>query len=57
MGAGGWIGISWPRHLGGGEATPMQELVFAEEYARADGATRLGTFGEGLRGPASFAAT
>ena len=51
MGAGGWIGLSWPKEHGGRDATPMQELVFAEEYARAGGPTRIGTFGEGLLGP------
>jgi alkylation response protein AidB-like acyl-CoA dehydrogenase len=51
MGRGGWIGLSWPKSFGGREATPMQELVFHEEYARANGPTRGGTFGEGLLGP------
>ena len=36
---------------GGREATAIEELVFAEEYARAGGPTRAGTFGEGLLGP------
>ena len=51
MGRGGWIGLSWPALFGGREATPMQELVFAEEYARSGAPTRAGTFGEGLLGP------
>jgi alkylation response protein AidB-like acyl-CoA dehydrogenase len=51
LGRGGWIGLSWPHAHGGREASPIQELVFAEEYARADGPTRGGTFGEGLLGP------
>jgi alkylation response protein AidB-like acyl-CoA dehydrogenase len=51
LGRGGWIGLSWPRAHGGREASPIEELVFAEEYARAHGPTRAGTFGEGLLGP------
>ena len=51
MGRGGWIGLSWPREFGGREASAMQELVFAEEYARSGAPTRAGTFGEGLLGP------
>ncbi len=51
MGAGGWIGLAWPAEYGGRGATVMEELVFAEEYARAGGPTRAGTFGEGLLGP------
>jgi len=51
MGAGNWIGIDWPREYGGREATLMESLVFAEEYARAGGPVRVGTFGEGMIGP------
>ena len=51
MGRGGWIGLSWPTAFGGREASAMQELVFAEEYARSGAPTRAGTFGEGLLGP------
>src|SRR5204863_3701824 len=51
MGRGGWIGLSWPKAFGGREASAMDSLVFAEEYARAGGPTRAGTFGEGMLGP------
>jgi alkylation response protein AidB-like acyl-CoA dehydrogenase len=51
MGKGGWIGLEWPQAYGGRDATAMESLVFAEEYARAGGPTRAGTFGEGLLGP------
>jgi alkylation response protein AidB-like acyl-CoA dehydrogenase len=51
MGAGNWIGIDWPKAYGGREATLMESLVFAEEYARAGGPIRVGTFGEGMIGP------
>lgn len=51
MGAGGWIGLEWPKAYGGREVTAMESLVFAEEYANAGAPTRAGTFGEGLLGP------
>ena len=51
LGRDGWVGVSWPTEFGGRAATPMQQLVFAEEYARAGAPTRAGTFGEGLLGP------
>jgi alkylation response protein AidB-like acyl-CoA dehydrogenase len=51
LGNGGWIGLAWPAEYGGRAASVMEELVFAEEYARAGGPTRAGTFGEGLLGP------
>jgi len=51
MGAGGWIGLEWPKAYGGREVTAMESLVFAEEYARAEAPVRAGTFGEGLIGP------
>jgi alkylation response protein AidB-like acyl-CoA dehydrogenase len=30
----GWAAISWPREYGGRGASPMQQLIYAEEYAR-----------------------
>lgn len=51
LGAGGWIGIDWPREFGGRQATLMESLVFAEEYARVEAPTRVGTFSEGMIGP------
>src|SRR5829696_2627939 len=51
MGRAGWIGLSWPAAFGGRAATPLEELVFAEEYALSGAPTRAGTFGEGLLGP------
>lgn len=32
---GGWAGIAWPREYGGRGLTPVQQLVWAEEYASA----------------------
>jgi alkylation response protein AidB-like acyl-CoA dehydrogenase len=33
--AGGWAGLHWPREYGGRGATPLEQLLFAEEYTRA----------------------
>jgi alkylation response protein AidB-like acyl-CoA dehydrogenase len=50
LAAGRWIGLSWPRAFGGREATVLEELVFAEEYAEAGAPIRT-PFGERLLGP------
>ena len=55
LGRGGWVGLSWPRTFGGREATVTEELVFAQEYALADGPVRAGFFGESLLGPTLIA--
>src|SRR5207249_452645 len=31
---GGWAGLHWPREYGGRGATPIEQLLFAEEYTR-----------------------
>jgi alkylation response protein AidB-like acyl-CoA dehydrogenase len=31
---GGWAGLHWPREYGGRGATPLEQLLFAEEYTR-----------------------
>lgn len=41
--------------FGGREATVTEELVFAQEYALADGPVRAGFFGESLLGPTVMA--
>jgi alkylation response protein AidB-like acyl-CoA dehydrogenase len=51
LGAGGWIGLGWPRDAGGRGASIEQQVVFHEEYARAGGPARLGHMGEQLAGP------
>lgn len=51
LGRAGWLGLTWPREFGGRAATVSEELVFAQEYALADGPQRAGFFGEGLLGP------
>jgi alkylation response protein AidB-like acyl-CoA dehydrogenase len=55
LAVGGWVGLSWPKELGGRAATLTEELIFNEEYALADGPTRCGFFGEQLLGPTLMA--
>jgi alkylation response protein AidB-like acyl-CoA dehydrogenase len=31
----GWAGISWPKEYGGRGLSPIQQLIWCEEYARA----------------------
>jgi alkylation response protein AidB-like acyl-CoA dehydrogenase len=55
LGAAGWIGLGWPRALGGRELPLVQQMIWHEEYARAGGPGRLGHIGEGLLGPTVIA--
>jgi alkylation response protein AidB-like acyl-CoA dehydrogenase len=48
----GWTPLSWPREHGGRGATLSKQLVFHEEYARADAPARVSHMGEQLLGPA-----
>ena len=34
MGNDGWIGLSWPKSLGGKEFSPIEQYIFAEEIMR-----------------------
>jgi alkylation response protein AidB-like acyl-CoA dehydrogenase len=34
---GGWAGIAWPREYGGRGLSPVEQLIWYEEYARAGG--------------------
>jgi len=49
---GGWAGLAWPREYGGRDLSPLEQLIFAEEYAAA-GAPPLIDIGVGpaLTGP------
>jgi len=51
LGSAGWIGIGWPREFGGRGLSLTQQVIFYEEYARAQGPGRVGIVGEGLLGP------
>ena len=51
LGAAAWSAIGWPTAFGGRDADLAQQVIFAEEYARAGGPTRLGHIGVELAGP------
>ena len=51
LGEDGWIGIGWPSEWGGRGATMSQQVIWNEEYSRADAPARVGVMGEGLIGP------
>jgi alkylation response protein AidB-like acyl-CoA dehydrogenase len=46
-----WVGLSWPREYGGRQADLAQQIIFNEEYARANAPARISFFGEGLFAP------
>ncbi|MER5460288.1 acyl-CoA dehydrogenase family protein [Streptomyces sp. NPDC002668] len=52
LGRGGWIGLGWDTGAyGNRQATLTQQVVWAEEYARAGAPGRVGHIGENLLGP------
>lgn len=55
MGQHGWIGIGWPPAQGGRGATFSQQIIFHEEYARANAPGRLSHMAEQLVGPTLLA--
>ncbi|GAA2449546.1 acyl-CoA dehydrogenase family protein [Streptomyces mauvecolor] len=57
LGQGGWIGIGWPDDAtyGNRTATLTQQVVWAEEYARAEAPARTGHIGENLLAPTLIA--
>jgi alkylation response protein AidB-like acyl-CoA dehydrogenase len=46
-----WVGLSWPPEYGGRAADLAQQIIFNEEYARANAPARISFFGEGLFAP------
>jgi alkylation response protein AidB-like acyl-CoA dehydrogenase len=46
-----WVGLSWPTEYGGRGADLAQQIIFNEEYARANAPARISFFGEGLFAP------
>jgi alkylation response protein AidB-like acyl-CoA dehydrogenase len=51
LGEAGWTCVGWPQDYGGRGLSLMQQVIFFEEYARAQGPGRLGHIGETLLGP------
>ncbi len=47
----GWAAIGWPKALGGRDASLMEQVIFAEEYANAGGPGRLAHIGLELAAP------
>ncbi len=50
-----WIGLGWPKEYGGRAASFSEEVIFNEEYAKADAPSRVSFFGEGLFAPTLIA--
>ena len=50
-----WLGMAWPEELGGRAATFTEQVIFNEEYAKANAPARLSLFGEGLFAPTLLA--
>jgi len=55
LGADGWTGLGWPVEHGGRGASLIQQVVFHEEYARADAPHRVNHVGENLLAPTLIA--
>jgi alkylation response protein AidB-like acyl-CoA dehydrogenase len=55
LSAAGWATLSWPAEHGGRGATISQQMIFHEEYARADAPARVSHMGEQLLGPTLIA--
>jgi alkylation response protein AidB-like acyl-CoA dehydrogenase len=55
LGSAGWACLGWPKEHGGRGASLAQQVIFHEEYARAQGPGRLGHIGVGLLGPTVIA--
>ncbi|HYA68300.1 MAG TPA: acyl-CoA dehydrogenase family protein [Acidimicrobiales bacterium] len=55
LGRAGWTCVGWPRQWGGRGASVSQQVIWNEEYVRADAPARVGIFGEGLLGPTLIA--
>ena len=51
LGTHGWTGVGWPAEHGGRGLGLHRQVIWYEEYARAQGPGRLGHIGEGLVAP------
>lgn len=55
LAAAGWTCLGWPKEYGGREATVRQQVIFHEEYAKANAPARVSHVGEELLGPTVLA--
>ena len=55
LAAHGWTALGWPTEHGGRGLSLMQQVIFHEEYARADAPARVNHLGEELLGPTLIA--
>ncbi len=55
LAAAGWTCLGWPEQYGGRDATLRQQVIFHEEYAKADAPSRVSHLGEELLGPTLLA--
>jgi alkylation response protein AidB-like acyl-CoA dehydrogenase len=55
LGQAGWTCVGWPERFGGRGATMSQQVIWNEEYVRAEAPARVGVLGEGLLGPTLIA--
>jgi alkylation response protein AidB-like acyl-CoA dehydrogenase len=55
LGAARWSCIGWPAQYGGRDGTLAEQVIFAEEYARARAPARIGHMGIELAGPTILA--
>lgn len=51
----GWTCVGWPEEYGGRGLSLVQQVIFHEEYARADAPMRVNHLGEELLGPTLMA--
>ncbi len=55
LAAHGWTCVGWPQEYGGRGLSLRQQVIFHEEYARADAPARVNHLGEELLGPTLIA--
>jgi alkylation response protein AidB-like acyl-CoA dehydrogenase len=48
---GGFVGVTWPKEVGGQGGTPMQQAIVDQEMSRARVPQHIGTIGIGMCGP------
>jgi alkylation response protein AidB-like acyl-CoA dehydrogenase len=51
LGEHGWIGVGWPKEVGGRGLSITPQFIYPVESARGGGPGRVGHIGEGLLGP------